>query len=620
MTELSSIASREGFSIDSKASISEAMACMLSNGNGVAVLLEMHKPVGIVTEGLLLAHMEEMDLDAPVMDFAKKPVITAHKARPVESAFDIVITNNIRRLVLVDDAGDYSGIVLQDTLFNFLEEDVYKVDLKVTDLIGSESKVVTTSEETSLHEALLLMKRKKIGSVIIVNDKGQSTGIVTEKDILSAGYRHIDLSVPVSSMMSSPVFQVDEHSAITDVIDLMREKRVRRLLVVDARGDMRTLLTNRDIFQHIKGNVARMLEIKLRHAKEIMDLLPEAIIEIFDTSSQQAIHWMNRHAHRLFGSKCIDLHPSVLIGGKAWKIIYETLKEKEILDAFPVDIEGKNFEFSGTLSQNIHHCYIKLIAKDVSRHEAAKKILQAEISEEIRLRRENEYLMMQQARMASMGETVGYIAHQWRQPLAQLGGILMNLESAYAFGELEEHYMQKKIMQGNEVIKYMSQTIDDFRSFFLPDQKQESFDIVASIEQSIQIVSASLNYCHIEIKTEMQKGCFFVKGYPNEFAQAMLNLINNARDALEKKGYEKKYISLTVKKEKENISILICDNGGGIDTTLLPNIFEPYVTGKPESEGTGVGLYITRLIIEQKMQGRIEAFNNAVGACFKIKF
>jgi signal transduction histidine kinase len=196
----------------------------------------------------------------------------------------------------------------------------------------------------------------------------------------------------------------------------------------------------------------------------------------------------------------------------------------------------------------------------------------------------------------------------------------MNLESAYAFGELEEEYMQKKIAQGNEMIKYMSQTIDDFRSFFLPDQQQESFDIVSSIEQSLQIVSASLNYCHIEIRTQMQKGLFFVKGYPNEFAQAILNLINNARDALSKVSSKTKYISVSIKKENGGISILICDNGGGIDAKLLPDIFEPYVTGKQDSGGTGVGLYITRLIIEQKMQGKIEAYNNMHGACFEIKF
>ena len=620
MTELSSIAATEGFSLDSDASVSEAMACMLSNGNGVVVLLQNKKPIGIVTESLLLAHIEKIDYTLPALAFAHKPVITVHQTRPVESAFDIVITNNIRRLVLVDDEGYYRGIVLQDTLFHFLEEDVYKIDLRVSDLVASDSQVFTVNYKDTLHDALIVMQQKKIGSVIVIDEKEENIGILTEKDILSAGYKHTNLLTPVTQIMSSPVMRVDAASAITDVIDLMKQKHIRRVLVMHPKGGMHTLLTNRDIFQHIKGNVARMLEIKLRHAKEIMDLLPEAIIEIYDTPSQQVIHWMNRHAHMLFGEKCIDTHPSKLIGENAWERLYLALKEKEKIQNFLISIDEKSFEFSGTLSQNIHNRYIKLIAKDVSQHEATKKMLQKEIDDETQLRRENEYLMMQQARMASMGETVGYIAHQWRQPLAQLGGVLMNLESAYNFGELEEEYMQKKIAQGNEMITYMSQTIDDFRSFFLPDQKQETFDIVRSIEQSIQIVSASLNYCHIEIKTEMKRGSFFIEGYPNEFAQAILNLINNARDALSKVSSDTKYISIALKKENEIISILICDNGGGIDSQLLPDIFEPYVTGKQDSGGTGVGLYITRLIIEQKMQGKIEAYNHENGACFEIKF
>jgi len=505
---------------------------MLENGNGMAVLLDNKKPVAIITESLLLAHFEKMNFDAAVITFAKKTVIIVPQTHPIESAFDIVVTKHIRRLVLIDDNGEYAGVVLQDTLFNFLEEDVYKIDLKVADLIPANSQVISINKGASLSEALSLMTDTKVGSLIVSDNKDQALGIVTKKDILLAGYKHMHRDTSVMELMSFPVLCVEEESSVTDVIEIMREEHIRRVLVVDVRGSMRTLLTNRDIFQHVNSNVSRMLEIKLRHAQEIMDLLPEAIIEIFDSPGHQMIHWMNRHAYTLFGQRYIDTHPSILIGTKEWKMLYTALEENKVLQNFLIDIGDKSFEFSGTMSQNIHHRYIKLIAKDISTHEATKKILQAEINEEIQLRRENEYLMMQQARMASMGETVGYIAHQWRQPLAQLGGVLMNLESAYVFGELDEKYMQTKISQGNAMIKYMSQTIDDFRSFFLPDQEQESFDIVDSIEQSLHIVSASLQYCHIDIRTQMQKGLFFVKGYPNEFAQAILNLINNARDAL----------------------------------------------------------------------------------------
>ncbi len=618
MTALSSIAHTEGFAIEYDATISETMECMLSNGNGVAVLLKEKRPLAIVTESLLLAHMEALDYNAEVIDLSSRPVITAHKARPVESAFDLVVTNNIRRLVLVDDEGLYCGIVLQEDLFDFLEEDVYKVDLKVADLLSSDAQVITVDEDATLHDALFVMCDKHIGSVVIADRQENAVGIVTEKDILSAGYKHIDMYQNIRSVMSSPVVSVSEQSPVSEVISRMQKSAIRRVVVIGRDGRMRALLTNRDIFQHVKGNVARMLEIKLRHAKEIMDLLPEAIIEIFDIPGQQAIHWMNRRAQLLFGKALLNQHPDRLMGASAWGRLYRELGEREVIQNNLVTIRGKSFEFSGTLSHNINSRYIKLIAKDVTEHEEAKKILREEISEEIRLRRENEYLMMQQARMASMGETVGYIAHQWRQPLAQMGGILMNLESSYLFGELDKSYLTEKIEQGNALIKYMSRTIDDFRLFFQPNRESETFDVADSIQRAVQIVSASLNYYHIEVKRAFTRERFFAAGYPNEFSQAILNLINNARDALSQKPTYPKTISITVKELGSDTEILVCDDGGGIDPQLLSTLFEPYVTGRRESGGTGVGLYITRLIIEQKMKGKIEASNRADGACFRI--
>ncbi|HHD73188.1 MAG TPA: CBS domain-containing protein [Epsilonproteobacteria bacterium] len=171
MTALSSIAHTEGFAIEYDATISETMECMLSNGNGVAVLLKEKRPLAIVTESLLLAHMEALDYNAEVIDLSSRPVITAHKARPVESAFDLVVTNNIRRLVLVDDEGLYCGIVLQEDLFDFLEEDVYKVDLKVADLLSSDAQVITVDEDATLHDALFVMCDKHIGSVVIADSQ-----------------------------------------------------------------------------------------------------------------------------------------------------------------------------------------------------------------------------------------------------------------------------------------------------------------------------------------------------------------------------------------------------------------------------------------------------------------
>jgi len=619
MSLLLSIAHSKGFTLDIHATVVQAMECMLRNATGTVVLIDKKKPIAIVTESLLIEKIaKEMILDSAIISLAKTKLISIHKDSPVELAFDLIVTNNIRRLIMIDDNGDFCGVILQEDLFNFLEEDVYRIDLKVKDLLSNNMPIITISDSSTIQDASLLMHRKHIGSVIINNSNNKAIGIVTEKDILSVGYKAIDIHQNIQILMSSPILSVNEEDSVLDVIDLMKKHNIRRVLIKNKNNETIGLLSNKNIFHYIKGNVARMLEIKLRHAKEIMNLLPEAIIEIFNLNSKQKIHWMNHQAKKLFGEQFLNHSPQELMGEESWKSLYSKLNERGSIQKVLIGIQEKSFEFSGSISKNMNNTYIKLIIQDITKHENIKQQLQKEIKEESKLRRENEYLMMQQSRMASMGEMVGHIAHQWRQPLAQLGGIFMNLESAYSFGEFDKKYLEEKVRQGNQMITYMSETIDDFRLFFSPKQKKESFDLVIYLKHSINIVLASLNYHHIEVIIEGDEKKFFALGSPNEFAQAVLNILNNARDALSKQEGIKRKIHVIFRKEEEKVDILFCDNGGGIPNNILPNIFEPFVTGNLEHGGSGAGLYITRLIIEQKMGGSIKAYNTKDGACFKI--
>jgi C4-dicarboxylate-specific signal transduction histidine kinase len=196
----------------------------------------------------------------------------------------------------------------------------------------------------------------------------------------------------------------------------------------------------------------------------------------------------------------------------------------------------------------------------------------------------------------------------------------MNLESAHAFNELDEVYLQKKIKNGNEMIKYMSQTIDDFRLFFVSNESAERFDVVFALRQAINIVSAGLDYHHIEVKMDANAGEFFAKVSASEFAQVVLNLLNNAKDALTETRDTDRYIHIFLSKEGNEILLRFCDNGGGIDPAILSEIFKPYVSTKHQKGGTGIGLYISRLIMKQKMGGSIYAQNDDKGACFTLSF
>ena len=225
-----------------------------------------------------------------------------------------------------------------------------------------------------------------------------------------------------------------------------------------------------------------------------------------------------------------------------------------------------------------------------------------------------EKLLIQKSKMAAMGEMIGNIAHQWRQPLSQVSGLFVDIESAYMYKELNKEYLQNRVNEANDLIEYMSKTIDDFRNFFNPNAKKELFSLKDSMRDTAKIIQSTLDYHHISLQINL---CDDIElyAYRNEYSQAILNIISNAKDIL----IEKKIKDPIIKIYLENKNVLcIEDNAGGIDESIIKKIFDPYFTTKFEY-GTGIGLYMTQLIIENKMNGSITAENTNKGALFKIK-
>jgi len=240
--------------------------------------------------------------------------------------------------------------------------------------------------------------------------------------------------------------------------------------------------------------------------------------------------------------------------------------------------------------------------------------LQQEVDKQIEKRLENEYLLMQQSKLSTMGEMIGHIAHQWRQPLAQLGGVFMNLDSAYEFDELHKEYFKDKIKNGNELIKYMSNTIEDFRNFFVPNREKESFELAKYIQSAINIIAATLTYYHIELEIISPKDPIYIDGYPSEFSQVILNLLDNAKNILNERTVKYPKITIETKLDEEGIIISVKDNAGGIDEKIIDKIFDIYFSTKLKKGGSGLGLYISKLIVESKMKGQIYAKNETNGA------
>ena len=215
---------------------------------------------------------------------------------------------------------------------------------------------------------------------------------------------------------------------------------------------------------------------------------------------------------------------------------------------------------------------------------------------------EQKELMIHQSKLASMGEMIGNIAHQWRQPLTHLSYIFMNIE------ELDERQERsKKVAEGTKQLEFMSQTIDDFKDFYAPSSEKETFDIATEITSVLELM-------HFEsIMIDFKKDeSVEVYNYKNQFKQVLLNLLTNAKEALQENTIKDPRISIMI----ENQTIIIADNAGGIKKEHLDKIFEPYFSTKEKS--TGIGLYMSKMIVEKNMGGSLTVKNTNIGATFKL--
>ncbi len=244
--------------------------------------------------------------------------------------------------------------------------------------------------------------------------------------------------------------------------------------------------------------------------------------------------------------------------------------------------------------------------------------LENKIQKEIKQRTNQEKLMMQQSKLAAMGEMIGNIAHQWRQPISEINAVLMELETITRYDNLKKEHLLENIRICNEITEHMSTTISDFQNFFKPTKKKEDFSVLSACKKALSIINASLTNNKINLILDIEKDNI-INGYSSEFSHAVLNIISNAKDALVLRKIKNPEIKISIKVGKTFTVIKIMDNAGGIQLKDIDTIFEPYFTTKHAKQGTGIGLYMTKMIIENNMEGFVNAKNVKNGALFTIK-
>ena len=293
--------------------------------------------------------------------------------------------------------------------------------------------------------------------------------------------------------------------------------------------------------------------------------------------------------------------------------IYRVINQKELLD---IQVKEKT----------------KILAKtnkDLKEREDELNIinenLEKTIKDEVAKNQEKDRLVFQQSKMVSMGEMIGNIAHQWRQPLSVISTAATGIQMQKNYGLLTDELLDESCTAINNNAQYLSKTIDDFRNFIKGDRKKTMFNLKDEIKSFLLLIEGSIKSHNIDIVLDLQDD-IQIDGYKNELIQCLINIFNNAKDVLIEGEQKNRFIFISILMEDTDTIIKVKDSGGGIPKEILSKIFDPYFTTKNQSQGTGLGLHMTYNLIVDGMGGTIEAHNTEykykdksyIGAEFKI--
>ncbi len=266
---------------------------------------------------------------------------------------------------------------------------------------------------------------------------------------------------------------------------------------------------------------------------------------------------------------------------------------------------------------DIMKSYEDKVRTNANELENLNQSLEKKVKEEIEKNREKEQLLVQKSKFIALGEMISNIAHQWRQPLSELSSILMFIKFKYSIDALDKETMDKKSKEADRVLEYMSHTIDDFRNFFMPKKEKEEFYLSEAVKIVMSIISSALANYNIKIDIQIDEK-IKITTYLNEYKQVLLNILSNAKDILIEKNIQNPQIKIHALEDENYVVLYIEDNGGGVLVEPKGKIFEPYFTTKEDSNGTGIGLYMSKIIVEKNMKGRLRVKNIKDGAQFAI--
>jgi diguanylate cyclase (GGDEF)-like protein/PAS domain S-box-containing protein len=352
-------------SIDYNVTLQEILDLMIKNKTKHFVLLDHNKPIGIITErDILLLYAKHIDLNLKAITYAKKCLITSKSNRKVNYVLGLMLNHKIRRVLVVNDIGNYVGTILQEKLIYEFEQDIFKTHTKAKDLIRVNLKAIFVQKEASIQEAIDLMSKRYIGSILVF-DNNKPIGILTESDIINLAQKHIDTSLNIQEFMHQNIICFDTEDLLFEVVNKMRKEDIRRAVIFDKIKDDYFIITSKDILNNIKGNYNLFLESKLRDIKSTFNSLNEAVIELFDNEEEQVIYWFNQKAKKLFNLS-IDENVTTIIPAHKWSEIYKKILENDFNESEIIEINDDVFQLTVMNTVLLDSSIIKLLFTNIT--------------------------------------------------------------------------------------------------------------------------------------------------------------------------------------------------------------------------------------------------------------
>ncbi len=244
--------------------------------------------------------------------------------------------------------------------------------------------------------------------------------------------------------------------------------------------------------------------------------------------------------------------------------------------------------------------------------------LEKRVHEEVAKNRQKDIVLVQQNRQAAMGEMLDHIAHQWKQPITSLSLIVQDVADSWSNNAMSDESVEEAVGTAISLLEHMSQTIDVFRNFYRPDKERKEFNIKDSIDQALTFIAPALKFHRIRVELEADPEMAAI-GFPNEYTQVLLNILTNTRDAVSARGVENPIVTIKAFAESNRAVVTIMDNAGGIPEPIIGKVFELYFSTREPGCSSGVGLYMSKNIIERNMGGVLTVANADQGARFRIE-